>query len=332
MTGNNQVHVDLFNSINASLFHIPYHVGKRDNSIFKGVNFLRSSMSFPINYEVLLSESCYYYPAFRKKIGLFTGKVINMNSSPVLYTLSNNGFSKSMNFMLNNLIRYVDGFMIQGKYGVEIIQRLGIDVPYSIFYPFIHENRYAIAKKSIPTLNSKNITIFVTGDYFCKGLDILLGAFKKVASVHPLAKLNIVGNVEPSGIIERFSRGLHRNVIFHGWINDPRPILEDTSLYVHPGRGETFGVSVLESMLSGVPCIVSSETGSKEVVSKVDRNFVVPLDQDAVATQILKYFDLSDSKKQKLSIKAREAAKPFREKTMIQLFKKQFYSLLEDVS
>ena len=331
LTGSNPVHLAYFNSIDADIFKLKKHINKDGNFISKGLDLINGAISIPSGYSTIISESNYYYPALKKKLGLINSKIIQMNVTPIFYSLYSKRFSGITYRALKDLIKYVDGFLVQGTYGVELLEKLHIQKPYRVFYPFILEKDYSNLKNVKPNLNSHNITILVTGDYFCKGLDILLEAFERTLLKFPSLNLNIAGNVGLPLSHVKISKKALKNVKELGWINNKKDFFRNSSLYVHMGRGESFGVAILEALAAGLPTIVSTETGAKEVVGKVNRNFVVPLDSKVLADRIIKYFELSDSKKKVFSKKSREAAKPFQKKPMVKLFKKQFYSLSNEI-
>ena len=57
---------------------------------------------------------------------------------------------------------------------------------------------------------------------------------------------------------------------FVGRCSDLAPVFATASVYLHPGRGDAFPLSVLEAMAAGLVPIVSEWTGAKEVVEQVD--------------------------------------------------------------
>lgn len=59
--------------------------------------------------------------------------------------------------------------------------------------------------------------------------------------------------------------GILGNVHFVGERNDVGGILKELDMYVHSSNNETFGISLVEAMLSGVPCIASDIPPFREV-------------------------------------------------------------------
>ena len=330
--GSNTVHTTFFESVCEKTIKIHKHIGKKQNSLLKGFSLILSSLLIPKNYQTILTESCYYYPAFKKKLRLFNGKIINLNSSPILYTLHSGKFRGAMGKSLRMLLREIDGFLLLGKYGAEVLNKLNVKKPYRVVYPFIPEDRFKKISKIRAEIEGFSILTLTTPDYECKGTDLLLHAFEKVVTEFPQARLHIFGRADLSKELNKIPKNVAEKIIPHGYESVPEKIFSNRALFVSPGRGDTFPVATLEAMLAGIPAIVSEETGTKEVTEKLGKGFVVPLNQDLLADRIIGYLELPKSKKLQLSKKSKELAKKFREKPMVALFKRQFYSLLKDVS
>ncbi len=332
MVGSNPVHIAFFGSVCEKTIKIHKHIDKKQNSFLKGIALAHSSLSVPKNYGTILTESCYYYPALNKKLRLFNGKIINLNSSPVLHSIASGKFGGAMGKTLRILLREVDGFLLLGKYGAEVLKKLNVKKPYRIVYPFIPEDRFRKISKIISDPNGFDILMLTTPDYDCKGTDLVLKAFESVLKKFPKSRLHIFGNADLSKEIDKIPKNVAEKIISHGYESDPVKIFSNRALFVSPGRGDTFPVATLEAMLAGIPAIVSEETGTKEITGKLGKEFVVPLDPNILAERIIEYFSHLNSKKLQLSKKSKELAQKFREKPMVALFKKQFYLLLEEVS
>jgi glycosyltransferase involved in cell wall biosynthesis len=147
-----------------------------------------------------------------------------------------------------------------------------------------------------------------------------------VEDADPGVSLNLVINkkINPEDFRGLITRGTRITY-------DVPAALAEASLYVHPSRGDIFPVAPLEAMLAGLPAIVSDETGTKEIVEKVDADYVVPLEPGKIAERILAHFGLSDRKKAALSKKFRDATKPFNEKEQVGLFRKRYNGLIREL-
>jgi len=116
-----------------------------------------------------------------------------------------------------------------------------------------------------------------------------------------------------------------------GYVDDLIPYFKNASLFVQASRADTFPVSTLESLRAGLPTIVTEKTGTKEVVENLGKEFIRKVDAEDIAEGILHYFDLSDSEKRKLSLKAKRISEKFNKERMCEMFRKEFNSLLGEI-
>jgi glycosyltransferase involved in cell wall biosynthesis len=113
-------------------------------------------------------------------------------------------------------------------------------------------------------------------------------------------------------------------VTFVGHRSDLTAVFSTACIYLHPGRGDAFPLSVLEAMAAGLVPIVSEWTGTKEVVEQVDPMLVCPLDARVLAERIQCFMNLSISEKVALSNKAREVVSTYTEEHAVKVFKDNF--------
>ena len=57
---------------------------------------------------------------------------------------------------------------------------------------------------------------------------------------------------------------------------DPRPVLHEADVFVHPTYEDGFGYAPMEALACGVPVIVTEDTGMKEYVREPENGHVVP--------------------------------------------------------
>lgn len=123
-----------------------------------------------------------------------------------------------------------------------------------------------------------------------KGVDRLLRAWADVESRMPLAELLIAGDGPEAGRLRELSRTLRLNrVTFIGRYEQAElpKILSRAVTTVHPSVwAENSPFTVRESLLSGVPAIVSDRGGLPEMVDIGSGTVVDPDDTDALAAAI----------------------------------------------
>lgn len=119
-----------------------------------------------------------------------------------------------------------------------------------------------------------------------KGIDVLLDAWPKVLSIHPAARLVVVGDGPLRARLERQSSrlGLAGRVIFAGWLDRAAALMSGCDVVAMPSRWEGFGLVALEAMAAARP-IVASRVGGLEdiVVDGVSGTLVAPDNPAALA-------------------------------------------------
>jgi glycosyltransferase involved in cell wall biosynthesis len=107
-----------------------------------------------------------------------------------------------------------------------------------------------------------------------KGVPLLIDAFRRLPQVE--LKLRLVGGWGSRGM-RRFVQAAcaadSRIVVSPG---DPLPYLRGASLCVHPAYEDGFGYAPAEALASGVPVLVSEDTGMKELIDSPREGLVLP--------------------------------------------------------
>lgn len=159
-------------------------------------------------------------------------------------------------------------------------------------------------KYSIP-LNSIAL-ISVGRNHPRKGFEYGLDAAAKLRNEGATFSYILVGrNMSP--IIERArSLGVSDCLITPGEINAMAvsELLQVSDIYVSPSIVESFGLTTLEAMSAGLPCIVTDVAGSKDLVSAEYGVLVEPANSDNLARAI-KYLIEDPSLRENMGYKAR---------------------------
>ena len=122
-----------------------------------------------------------------------------------------------------------------------------------------------------------------------KGPEQFLRAAKKVYQHNKNARFLVVGEggLLPKLISLSLELGIADRVSFWGFVpeNEKRSIYSICDVYVMPSVSEPFGITALEAMASGTPCIISKNSG----VSEIAKNCLLVdfWDIDEMASQIL---------------------------------------------
>ncbi|OPZ52415.1 MAG: GDP-mannose-dependent alpha-(1-6)-phosphatidylinositol monomannoside mannosyltransferase [Deltaproteobacteria bacterium ADurb.BinA014] len=111
-----------------------------------------------------------------------------------------------------------------------------------------------------------------------KGLDFIINALGKLKSRKYSFRLLVAGK----GNTSKYTRlaqqtGVAENIIFTGKL-DKRNLIRHylaSDIYIMLSAFDTFGMVVLEAMAAGLPVIISSNVGAKDLVRENENGFVI---------------------------------------------------------
>jgi glycosyltransferase involved in cell wall biosynthesis len=130
-----------------------------------------------------------------------------------------------------------------------------------------------------------------------KGIYEYIEAARIVKKKYPDVTFDLIGPLEKGqrsiSKNEVESWQVERIVRYSGWLDDVRPALENTSVYVLPSfYGEGTPRSILEAMSMGRPIITTNAPGCKETVVEGLNGFLVPVrDPVSLANAIMKFIE-----------------------------------------
>jgi len=128
-----------------------------------------------------------------------------------------------------------------------------------------------------------------------KGVDYLIGAFKKVAEQNPDVELQIAGQGPEKVGLEKLTRelGLQKQVKFLGFIKSVPDFLNKIDIFtLTPTRRESFGISAAEASACGKPVVATDISGLREVVKNNETGLIVASKNvDEIAAALLKLIE-----------------------------------------
>ena len=106
-----------------------------------------------------------------------------------------------------------------------------------------------------------------------KNLEFLIAAFSHVDSER--AVLVLIGAGEQRSHLKKVAQalGITEHVIFTGWRDDARKLLQGSDLFVFPSLREGMSESLLEATTCKIPCLVSAIPENMEVVRNPEQHF-----------------------------------------------------------
>lgn len=173
--------------------------------------------------------------------------------------------------------RYLDGIGVMSSFVGDVLRRSGVSVPISVVGVGVHRPApdSVLVAEELAGLRSTTL-LHISSAFPRKGVDTLLQAyfdeFSGADDVSLLLKTFPNAHNEVGAILERL-RTEHTDPPHVAWIDRDLDRSELDALYglatayVHPARGEGFGLPVAEAMLAGVPVISVASTGLADFVS-----------------------------------------------------------------
>lgn len=129
-----------------------------------------------------------------------------------------------------------------------------------------------------------------------KGVREYAAAAERVRALHPQTKFGLVGWIDqnPDAIAQHeLDRWIADGTFeFLGRLDDVRPSIAGSTVYVLPSYREGTPRTVLEAMAMGRPIITTDAPGCRETVIDGDNGFLVPVQSvDALVEAILKFIE-----------------------------------------
>jgi glycosyltransferase involved in cell wall biosynthesis len=203
------------------------------------------------------------------------------------------------------------GRQIQQEYGIapDRLRVIHSAVDTERYYP--PEDRAALKTEisvSVGADPARPVFLFVSRDHRRKGLDVLLDIWSEVN-----ADLWIAGKPLGKAHSRRIdNRGLRSKIHYFREGADLARLFRAADWFVHPTLYDACANTVLQSMASGLPGLISSCDGAVEFLRDGENGFVLPSPRDAASVLSVVRHALStdESIKRRLAIAARDTALP----------------------
>ena len=179
--------------------------------------------------------------------------------------------------------------------------------------PELHDrNRYQrVLNSEVPS--GVPVLMHVSNFRPVKRVRDIVKIFARVRGAMP-AVLVMIGDGPDRVFAEEEARslGVERDVHFFGRINAVAPLLANADLFLLPSQTESFGLSALEALASGVPVIASDTGGLPEVVRHGVTGMLHPVgDVDAMAASAIELLGDRDRWQQMSDAAAKDARDRF---------------------
>jgi glycosyltransferase involved in cell wall biosynthesis len=157
-----------------------------------------------------------------------------------------------------------------------------------------------------------------------KGIYEYATAASTIASLYSNIRFHLAGDIDPdnpSSITrDELQKWIDENIIvYHGYVQDTRTVICQSDCVVLPSYREGMPRVILEAMAMGKPCITTDAPGCKDAITAECGFLTKTADADSLITQMLAFFDLSQSKRDQMGKAARMRAEQVFEEKLIYL-------------
>jgi glycosyltransferase involved in cell wall biosynthesis len=144
----------------------------------------------------------------------------------------------------------------------------------------------------------------------------------------------IAGDGPLASVLRRQAEHLSGKIAFRGDVADLRTEYAEASLYLHPSRYESFGISVFEAMRAGIPPIVSrnAPAGYREILQDGISACFVDFNQPDTAATAIRRLLLDNTEREAMGAAARAAATRASQQDYTATFRSRIHALLQTAS
>lgn len=197
------------------------------------------------------------------------------------------------NRLLVRALRAFDKVIVPTSVFQAAFEQCGI--PCEIIPPIVDVGRFSdhkVLMNSPVLLAAKNLESY-------SGIDVLIRAFAEVKRKYPEARFMIAGQGQQEAALRRLAETLNlREVEFLGNVEyEKMPALfEQTSLFVHGTKYESFGIVLVEALASGTPIVSTDSGGIPDIIQNGINGFLVAYgDHLAMANRICELFEKKET-------------------------------------
>lgn len=194
----------------------------------------------------------------------------------------------------------------------------------SVVYNGISSQIIENAEKNIPIFQNTLNILYIGRLAEVKGVDLLIKAAKILKGKIPF-QIMVVGDGQEKKKLQNLAKELKLEdfILFKGMQRDTDSYYSWANVFVYPSVWqEVFGISIVEAMAYGLPCIANNVGGIPEIICNEENGFLTKkANEKEIAETILKVFEKYKSQTiKKIQINAKNTAKQFTiDRTVYQL-------------
>lgn len=321
-------------------FILNWQANEKQNKVKRFLSWIICALFFPNRkkYDIFFCEGVREPLLFMKWFSLIRPpkKLITLMANETLYFLSVKKYGRLAEFIMKSFLKKCDSLICIGKYQAELAGKLFPEAKIYTIFNGIPSSRMTLLQNIKPDLESNKILVIANcasiSRMHYKGLDLAVETFNLVLSKVKDIELHIIGECSKEVIMhckKLIDNEYHNKIFFHGHDSIEHHLC-NSCLFLQLGRGDSFPTSTIESAAAGVPVFVTEETGTKEVLEKIDPFFITNLQPKDISKKILEYLKIPLTQKYILSAKFKEVVFDYTEDNAHVFFCNVFSKITKD--
>jgi N-acetyl-alpha-D-glucosaminyl L-malate synthase BshA len=278
-----------------------------------------------VHYAIPHATSAYLAKMILKSKGKHVPFITTLHGTDITLVGKDSSYSPAITFAINNSDAVTT---VSESLRIDTLKNFVITKKINVIHNFINNSLYeykesdCIRKSTVP--NGEKLITHISNFRPVKRIPDIIHAFHLIVKKIP-SKLLMVGDGPERSNAEKLVRelGIEKDVIFIGKIKQSYNVLPCSDLYMLLSDSESFGLSALEAMASGVPVLSTNTGGLPEVQIQGETGFLCNVgDIEEIANKAI--YILEDEERLKVF---KENAKRHSQKFSIQKIVPQYEAL-----
>lgn len=340
-------HESFANAVSADFIRIDeylhYYHDKKQYRLKRYLSWVLTIIFFSRKYDVILTDEENFVAVgikatrFFKKVKLIS----NLCGTGLNYTLEGKRPLLST-YLILQALKYYDGLIAVGDIQYSLALKTGyLSQKIKKVYVGITDERLQTFSMLTPEFTTPHFVSICNLNptfFYVKGIDIMAKVFTMFLEKFPTAKYTIVGGKDIDfleKVKDKYSDIAWDKIEFLGHQNELTEILKKANILLQLSRYDSFGITVVEAAVAGLPTFVSDQVGAKIILEGLTgkEDYIIENENISEAIEKIEFFwRRESSEKQEVSLKMKKNATKYTEKNACEAFKTAFYELVEKIN